>query len=78
LTATKAGKNCDALREKNLLKESLSSSHQTAIKALGALVEISGSICPMIDQLSNCPYYMPDLKISGRCTWIFIFTLTYK
>ena len=53
LAATRQGKDMSLIKEKNLSKELLSSSHQTAIKALGALVEVSGSICPIIDQLST-------------------------
>lgn len=53
LTATRQGKDMSAVKERNLNKELLSSSHQTALKAIGALVEVSGSICPMIDQLSS-------------------------
>jgi hypothetical protein len=55
LIATRQGKDMAPVKEKNLAKELLSSSHQTAIKALGALVEISGSICPMIDQINSSP-----------------------
>jgi hypothetical protein len=59
-----------AVKEKNLAKELLSSSHQTAIKALGALVEVSGSICPMIDKLSRSHDLSPSQHASQNATGI--------
>jgi len=42
-----------SLKEKNLNKEQRSSCHQTAIKAVGLLVELVGTICPLIDQIGS-------------------------
>jgi hypothetical protein len=36
-------------KERNLAKEYQSACHQTAMKAIGLLVELSGSVCPLID-----------------------------
>jgi hypothetical protein len=41
------------LKEKNLDKEKLSSCHQTANKAVGHLVELAGTICPLIDLMNS-------------------------
>ena len=70
LAATRQGKDMTAVKEKNLAKELLSSSHQTAIKALGALVEVSGSICPMIDKLSRSHDLSPSQHASQHATGI--------
>ena len=66
LIATRQGKDMTPVKEKNLAKELLSSSHQTAIKALGALVEISGSICPMIDQINSSRSDSQQTHVTGN------------
>lgn len=77
LAATRQGKDMSSIKEKNLAKELLSSSHQTAMKALGALVEVSGSICPMIDQLLSCQFHNSDQQITGASCHSFIALLQF-
>ncbi len=40
------------LKDKNLAKEYQSACHQTAIKSVGLLVELAGSVCPLIDDIN--------------------------
>lgn len=72
LTAILQKRDISAIKEANLEKELLSSSHQTAVKAVGALAEVTGSICPIIDQLAVCPFY------TGKTSTYFCTNLFFK
>lgn len=43
----------ESLKEKNLMKENVSACQQTANKAIGHLVELAGTVCPIIDLMNS-------------------------